>query len=162
MSDVKATQIKALEGEKAPDFSLPTDAGGSVTLSALNGKPVVVYFYPKDDTSGCTKEAIAFSEHKDAFAALGATIIGISPDSPTKHDKFKAKYDLTIMLAADEEKAVAEAYSVWVEKSMYGKKYMGVERSTFLVDGSGSIAKAWRKVKVPGHVEAVLEAAKAL
>ncbi|GAB5511751.1 MAG: thioredoxin-dependent thiol peroxidase [Hyphomicrobiales bacterium] len=162
MSDAKTEQNKALEGDKAPGFSLQTDAGGNVTLSDLAGKPVIVYFYPKDDTSGCTKEAIAFSEHKDAFSALGATIIGISPDSPAKHDKFKAKYDLTIMLAADEEKTVAEAYGVWVEKSMYGKKYMGVERSTFLVDGSGSIAKAWRKVKVPGHVEQVLDAAKAL
>lgn len=162
MSDAEAPQTKALEGEKAPEFTLPTDTDGSVSLSALASKPVIVYFYPKDDTSGCTKEAIAFSEHKDAFAALGATIIGISPDSPAKHDKFKAKYDLTIMLAADEEKTVAEAYGVWVEKSMYGKKYMGVERSTFLVDGSGTIARAWRKVKVPGHVEEVLEAAKAL
>lgn len=162
MSDTKAPRSKALEGEKAPDFTLPTDTDGSVTLSALAGKPVVVYFYPKDDTSGCTKEAIAFSEHKDAFAALGATIVGISPDSPAKHDKFKSKYDLTIMLGADEEKSVVEDYGVWVEKSMYGKKYMGVERSTFLIDSSGTIAKAWRKVKVPGHVEAVLEAVKAL
>lgn len=162
MSDAKPPQSKALEGEKAPDFTLPTDTDGSVTLSALAGKPVVVYFYPKDDTSGCTKEAISFSEHKDAFAALGATIVGISPDSPAKHDKFKAKYDLTIMLGADEEKTVVEDYGVWVEKSMYGKKYMGVERSTFLIDGSGTIVKAWRKVKVPGHVEAVLEAVKAL
>lgn len=162
MSDAETNQNNALEGKKAPDFSLQTDTGGKVTLSDLAGKPVIVYFYPKDDTSGCTKEAIAFSEHKDAFSALGVTIIGISPDSPDKHDKFKAKYDLTIMLAADEEKAAAEAYGVWVEKSMYGKKYMGVERSTFLVDGSGSIAKAWRKVKVPGHVEQVLDAAKAL
>lgn len=162
MSDVKATQSAVTEGANAPDFTLPTDADGSVSLSALAGKPVVVYFYPKDDTSGCTKQAISFSEHKDAFAALGVTIIGISPDSPAKHDKFKAKHDLTIMLGADEEKTVCEAYGVWVEKSMYGKKYMGVERSTFLVDGSGAIAKAWRKVKVPGHVEDVFEAAKAL
>lgn len=150
------------EGTKAPDFTLPTDGGGSVTLSALSGNPVVIYFYPKDDTSGCTKEAIGFSEAKDHFDALGATIIGISPDSAAKHDKFIAKYDLTIKLAADEEKTTAEAYGVWVEKSMYGKKYMGVERSTFLVARDGSIAKAWRKVKVPGHVEEVLEAAKAL
>lgn len=123
---------------------------------------MVVYFYPKDDTSGCTKEAIGFSEAKAEFDALGATIIGISPDSAAKHDKFIAKYDLTIQLGADEDKAVAEAYGVWVEKSMYGKKYMGVERSTFLVDADGTIAKAWRKVKVPGHVEDVLEATKAL
>lgn len=162
MSDAKNPENKVAEGEKAPDFKLPTDGGGSVNLSALAGKPVIVYFYPKDDTSGCTKEAIAFSQAKDQFEALGVTIIGISPDSATKHDKFKAKYDLTIMLAADEEKTVAEAYGVWVEKSMYGKKYMGVERSTFLVDGKGTIAKAWRKVKVPGHVDEVLEAAKAL
>ena len=150
------------EGTKAPDFTLPTDGGGSVTLSALAGKPVVVYFYPKDDTSGCTKEAIGFSESKADFDALGVTIIGISPDSPTKHDKFIAKHDLTIRLAADEDKTVAEAYGVWVEKSMYGKKYMGVERSTFLIAADGTIARAWRKVKVPGHVDEVLEAAKAL
>lgn len=162
MSDAKSPDNKVAEGEKAPDFNLPTDAGASVSLSALAGKPVIVYFYPKDDTSGCTKQAIGFSEAKDDFEALGVTIIGISPDSAAKHDKFKAKYDLTILLAADEEKSVAQAYGVWVEKSMYGKKYMGVERSTFLVDGSGTIAKAWRKVKVPGHVDAVLQAAKAL
>lgn len=150
------------EGTKAPDFTLPTDGCGSVTLSTLAGKPVVVYFYPKDDTSGCTKEALGFSESKADFDALGVTIIGISPDSPTKHDKFVAKHDLTIRLAADEDKTVAEAYGVWVEKSMYGKKYMGVERSTFLIAADGTIARAWRKVKVPGHVDEVLEAAKAL
>ncbi|WP_375569527.1 thioredoxin-dependent thiol peroxidase [Ahrensia marina] len=157
-----STADRVAEGEKAPDFTLPTDGGGSVSLSALQGKPVVVYFYPKDDTSGCTKEAIGFSEAKGDFDALGATIVGISPDSAAKHDKFIAKYDLTIQLAADEEKTVAEAYGVWVEKSMYGKKYMGVERSTFLVGADGTIAKAWRKVKVPGHVDEVLEATKAL
>ena len=160
MTDSPANTV--IEGAKAPDFTLPTDGGGSVTLSALSGKPVVVYFYPKDDTSGCTKEAVGFSEAKDQFDALGVTIIGISPDSAKKHDKFVAKYDLTITLAADEEKTAAEAYGVWVEKSMYGKKYMGVERSTFLVASDGTIAKAWRKVKVPGHVDEVLEAAKAL
>jgi peroxiredoxin Q/BCP len=157
-----STADRVAEGEKAPDFTLPTDGGGSVSLSALQGKPVIVYFYPKDDTSGCTKEAIGFSESKSEFDAVGATIIGISPDSAAKHDKFIAKYDLTIQLAADEEKTVAEAYGVWVEKSMYGKKYMGVERSTFLVAADGTIAKAWRKVKVPGHVDEVLAAAKAL
>lgn len=160
MTDSSATKVS--EGDVAPDFTLPTDGGGSVTLSALQGKPVIVYFYPKDDTSGCTKEAIGFSEAKDDFDGLGATIIGISPDSAAKHDKFIAKYDLTIQLAADEEKEVAEDYGVWVEKSMYGKKYMGVERSTFLVAGDGTIAKAWRKVKVPGHVDEVLAATKAL
>lgn len=160
MTESSATKVS--EGDSAPDFSLPTDGGGSVTLSALQGKPVVVYFYPKDDTSGCTKEAIGFSESKADFDALGATIIGISPDSAAKHDKFIAKYDLTIQLAADEEKSAAEAYGVWVEKSMYGKKYMGVERSTFLISADGTIAKAWRKVKVPGHVDEVLAATKAL
>lgn len=157
-----STADRVAEGEKAPDFTLPTDGGGSVSLSALQGKPVIVYFYPKDDTSGCTKEAIGFSESKSEFDAVGATIIGVSPDSADKHDKFIAKYDLTIQLAADEEKTVAEAYGVWVEKSMYGKKYMGVERSTFLVAADGTIAKAWRKVKVPGHVDEVLAAVKAL
>lgn len=162
MTDVSAVQASVTEGAEAPDFTLPTDGGGSVALSALKGKPVVVYFYPKDDTSGCTKQAIGFTEAKADFDALGVTIIGISPDSVTKHDKFIAKHDLAIQLAADEDKTAAEAYGVWVEKSMYGKKYMGVERSTFLVDKDGVIAKAWRKVKVPGHIEAVLDAAKAL
>lgn len=162
MTDVSAVQASVTEGAQAPDFTLPTDGDGSVTLSALKGKPVVVYFYPKDDTSGCTKQAIGFTEAKADFDALGVTIIGISPNSVAKHDKFIAKHDLGIQLAADEDKTAAEAYGVWVEKSMYGKKYMGVERSTFLVNGDGVIAKAWRKVKVPGHVEAVLDAAKAL
>lgn len=146
------------EGDIAPDFTLPTDNGQTVTLSALKGQKVVLYFYPKDNTPGCTKEAIGFSEHLEAFKAKGATIIGMSPDSAAKHDKFKAKHDLTITLAADEEKNTLTAYGVWVEKSMYGKKYMGVERSTFLIDETGKIATIWRKVKVPGHVEAVLEA----
>ncbi|MBB4302630.1 peroxiredoxin Q/BCP [Rhodobium orientis] len=150
------------EGAKAPDFDLPTDGGGRVKLSDLQGKIVVVYFYPKDDTSGCTKEAIAFTELAKDFEKAGAVVIGISPDSAAKHDKFKAKHELGIVLAADEDKATIEAYGVWVEKSMYGKKYMGVERSTFLVDGDGKVARVWRKVKVAGHAEAVLEAAKAL
>ncbi len=149
-------------GDAAPDFTLPTGNNGSFSLSAQKGSPVVVYFYPKDDTSGCTKEAIAFTEALDAFAAAGAKIIGISPDSPAKHDKFIAKHDLKIILGADEDKQVCEAYSVWVEKSMYGRKYMGVERSTFLVDADGKIAQVWRKVKVPGHAEKVLDAVKAL
>ena len=149
-------------GDTAPDFTLPTDGGGTFSLSAQVGKPVVVYFYPKDDTSGCTKEAIGFTESLDDFAAAGATIIGISPDSVAKHDKFIAKHELKITLGADEDKAVCEAYGVWVEKSMYGRKYMGVDRSTFLVAPDGSIAQAWRKVKVPGHVDKVLEAVKAL
>ena len=150
------------EGSPAPDFTLPTDGGGSVTLSSLKGKPVVVYFYPKDDTSGCTKEAIGFSCLKPDFDAIGATVIGISPDDAKSHDKFKTKHELSIVLAADEERKAIEAFGVWVEKSMYGRAYMGVDRSTFLIDREGKVAKAWRKVKVPGHAEEVLAAAKAL
>jgi peroxiredoxin Q/BCP len=150
------------EGSKAPDFDLPTDGGGTFKLSAERGKPVVVYFYPKNDTSGCTREAIDFSERKAEFDTLGVTIVGISPDAPKAHDKFKEKHGLTVILAADEEKRTANAYGVWVEKSMYGRRYMGVDRSTFLVDGDGKIVRAWRKVKVPGHVEEVLKAAQEL
>lgn len=145
-------------GETAPDFTLPRDGGGEVKLSDLKGKPVVLYFYPKDDTTGCTKEACGFRDALPDFAKLDAEIVGVSPDSVKKHDKFKAKYDLPFTLASDEEKQVVEAYGVWVEKSMYGRKYMGVERSTFLIDADGKIAALWRKVKVPGHVEAVLKA----
>ncbi|MGI9381741.1 MAG: thioredoxin-dependent thiol peroxidase [Methyloligellaceae bacterium] len=148
------------EGDAAPEFELPTDRDGTLRLNDLKGQPVVLYFYPKDDTSGCTKEAIAFSELLDEFSSHGAKIIGISPDSPASHDKFRAKHGLSVTLAADTEKAVAEAYGVWVEKSMYGRKYMGVERSTFLLDADGKLAQIWRKVKVPGHVEAVLDAVK--
>jgi len=122
----------------------------------------VLYFYPKDDTSGCTAEAIAFNGLKAKFEAAGAVVIGVSPDSPKSHDKFKTKHDLRFALASDESKAMLEAYGVWVEKSMYGKKYMGVERATFLIDAEGRVAKVWRKVKVPGHAEAVLEAVKAV
>jgi len=149
-------------GDAAPDFTLPTDSNGTFSLSAQKGTPVVVYFYPKDDTSGCTKQAIAFTEKLADFEAAGAKIIGISPDKVAKHDKFIAKHELKITLGADEDKAVAEAYGVWVEKSMYGRKYMGIERSTFLVGADGKIAQAWRKVKVPGHVEKVLAAVKEL
>lgn len=152
----------AHDGEKAPDFTLPQDAGDPVSLSALKGKAVVVYFYPKDDTSGCTKEAQAFTEHAAAFAKHGAVILGISPDSVDSHAKFRKKYDLGITLLADTDKTAAEAFGVWVEKSMYGKKYMGVDRSTFLIAPDGTIAKAWRKVKVPGHAEEVLKAVAAL
>jgi peroxiredoxin Q/BCP len=150
------------EGDTAPDFDLPTDGGGRFRLSALRGAPVVVYFYPKDDTSGCTLEAIDFTGSKPAFDRLKTKIVGISPDGPEAHDKFKAKHGLAVTLAADEEKEAAGAYGVWVEKSMYGRKYMGVERSTFLVDAAGRIARAWRSVKVPGHVDEVLAAAKGL
>ncbi|WP_421983223.1 thioredoxin-dependent thiol peroxidase [Roseibium sp.] len=149
-------------GDTAPDFDLEGDGGGRIALSGLKGKPVVLYFYPKDNTPGCTKEAIAFSELIGEFENLGITIVGVSPDSAKKHDNFIAKHNLAVRLGADTETHTAEAYGVWVEKSMYGKKYMGVERSTFLIDKDGKIAQVWRKVKVPGHAEAVLEAARAL
>ena len=151
-----------VEGDVAPNFALPTDGGGQVHLKDLQGKPVVIYFYPKDDTSGCTAEAIAFNGLRAKFAAIGATVIGVSPDSAASHDKFKHKHDLKIALAADPERSAIEAYGVWKEKSMYGRKYFGVERSTFLIDRNGRIAKAWHKVKVPGHAEEVLAATKAL
>ena len=149
-------------GDKAPDFTLPSDGGGKVSLKALKGKAVVLYFYPKDDTSGCTAESCAFRDALPNFSKAMAEIIGISRDSVASHDKFKAKYGLTFPLAADEEGKVCEAYGTWVEKSMYGRKYMGIERSTFLIDAKGVIRNVWRKVKVPGHAEAVLEAAAAL
>jgi thioredoxin-dependent peroxiredoxin len=149
-------------GDKAPDFTMPTDGNGSVSLSKLRGKPVVLYFYPKDDTSGCTAEAIAFSKESKAFKAAGAVVVGVSKDSASSHDKFKAKYNLSVMLAADEDIKTAEAYGVWVEKSMYGRRYMGMERATFLIDGAGKIRQIWRKVKVPGHADEVLAAVKAL
>lgn len=149
-------------GDKAIDFELPGDDGQPVKLSKLKGKPVVVYFYPKDDTSGCTAEAKDFSTLKPEFDKVGVTVVGISPDPVKSKVKFRNKYDLTVRLAADEDKKTLGAYGVWVEKSMYGRKYMGVERSTFLIDKAGKIAKVWRKVKVPGHADEVLEAAKAL
>jgi len=149
-------------GDKAPDFTLPTDGGGELSLSSLEGRKVVLYFYPKDDTSGCTAESIAFRDALADFEKAGTAVIGLSKDSAAKHDKFKAKYDLNFPLVADEECTACEAWGVWIEKSMYGRKYMGIERSTFLIDANGKIARAWRKVKVPGHVEEVLEAAKQL
>lgn len=149
-------------GDKAPDFSLPTDGAGTLSLKKLKGQNVVLYFYPKDDTSGCTKEAMEFNALRSKFAKAGTEIIGVSPDSPASHDKFKKKYDLAFPLVSDEEKDMLAAYGVWVEKSMYGRKYMGVERTTFLIDGKGKIREIWRKVKVPGHAEAVLKAAQAL
>ncbi|MEM8876800.1 MAG: peroxiredoxin [Pseudomonadota bacterium] len=154
---------KSLEvGNPAPAFSLETDTEGTVTLSDYAGAPLVLYFYPKDDTSGCTKEAIAFTELADDFAKAGAKILGVSPDSVAKHEKFRTKHELGIALGSDEEKSTLEAYGVWVEKSMYGRKYMGVERSTFLIDGSGTVARVWRKVKVPGHAEEVLSEVQSL
>ncbi len=150
------------DGDKAPDFALPADGGETLKLSALKGKPAVLYFYPKDDTSGCTLEAKDFTRLAPDFKKAGVEVIGVSPDSVESHAKFRKKYDLAVRLAADVDKAVANAYGVWVEKSMYGRKYMGVERSTFLIDKAGRIARSWRKVKVPGHAEEVLAAAKAL
>lgn len=150
------------EGDTAPDFTMPTDGGGTVRLSDLKGKPVILYFYPKDDTPGCTKEACGFRDSLPDFSGAGATVIGVSKDTVAKHDKFKAKYDVTFPLASDEDGAVCEAYGTWVEKSMYGRKYMGIDRATFLIDGDGKLAKIWRKVKVPGHVEDVLAAVKSL
>jgi thioredoxin-dependent peroxiredoxin len=149
-------------GAPVPDFDLAADGGGRVRLADFAGKNVVLYFYPKDDTSGCTKEAEGFSAAAAAFAAAGCVVIGVSKNSVASHDKFKAKYALNLILASDPEGAVVEAYGAWVEKSMYGRKYMGIDRSTFLVDGQGRLVQAWRKVKVLGHVEAVLKAAQNL
>ncbi|USP01903.1 peroxiredoxin [Bartonella taylorii] len=150
---------RLMKGSSAPNFDLPRDGGGKLCLSDLQGKIVVLYFYPKDDTSGCTSEAIDFTRLKKKFDEIGVVIIGISPDSIRKHDKFKTKHALDIILVSDEEKTTLEAYGVWVEKSMYGRKYMGVERSTFLIDTTGKIAEEWRKVSVPRHAEEVLAAA---
>ena len=148
--------------ENAPDFTLPVTGGGEQSLSALKGAPVVLFFYPRDDTPGCTKESIGFSESLAEFTAAGARVFGISRDSMAKHDKFAAKHELTVPLLSDESGTVTEAYGVWVEKNMYGKKSMGIERSTFLIDAEGRIARIWRKVKVPGHVDEVLAAVRAL
>ena len=149
-------------GVKAPKFLLATDGGGDVSNAALWGMPFVLYFYPKDDTSGCTKEAIGFSQSRKKFEALGVRVIGVSKDSAASHYRFKAKHKLHLTLASDPDVKAAENFGVWVEKSLYGRKYMCVERATFLIDGSGVIAKIWRKVKVDGHVQDVLAAAKAL
>lgn len=149
-------------GAQAPDFELPSDNGGTVSLSAHRGSIVVLFFYPKDDTSGCTAEAVAFTALRKEFDAIGAVLIGMSPDGVKSHDKFKAKHGLDVALGSDEEKSVLQRYGVWVEKSMYGRKYMGVERTTVLIDREGRIAEIWSKVKVPGHAEAVLESARRL
>ncbi|MCB1442342.1 MAG: thioredoxin-dependent thiol peroxidase [Methyloceanibacter sp.] len=149
-------------GDKAPTFTLPTDGGGDISLKDLKGETVILYFYPKDDTSGCTAEACAFRDALPDFSKVNATVIGVSKDPVKKHDKFKNKYDLTFPLASDEDGKVCDAYGTWVEKSMYGRKYMGIDRSTFLIDGNGVIRAIWRKVKVPGHVDEVLKATQAL
>ena len=149
-------------GDSAPDFTLPRDGEGALSLADFGGRKLALYFYPKDDTSGCTAEAKDFSALAADFAAAGADVVGVSPDPVKKHDKFRDKYELTFPLLSDESKVLLEAYGVWVEKSMYGRKYMGVERSTFLIDAQGRIARIWRKVKVTGHAQEVLAAAKAL
>jgi len=146
-------------GDAAPDFDLPSDGGGHVRLADFKGKTLVLYFYPKDDTSGCTSEAQAFTTAAGDFKKAGAAVVGVSKDSVKSHDKFKAKYELTFPLGSDAEGKAVEAYGVWVEKSMYGRKYMGIERATYLIDGQGRIAKVWRKVKVAGHAAEVLKAA---
>jgi peroxiredoxin Q/BCP len=149
-------------GDKAPDFVLPSDEGAPLTLAGFQGKKIVLYFYPKDDTSGCTKEAQEFTALADQFAAAGTVVVGVSRDSVASHGKFRTKYGLKVGLGADETGAVTEAYGVWVEKSMYGRKYMGIERATYLIASDGRIAGAWRKVKVPGHAAEVLKLAQAL
>ena len=151
-----------LTGSPAPDFTLPRDGGDSLRLSDLRPKKVVLYFYPRDDTPGCTKEAIGFTDMKAEFEAAGAVVVGISKDTAAKHDKFIAKHELDVILVSDAEHDVCEQYGTWVEKKMYGKTSMGIERATFLIDGEGVVQREWRKVKVPGHVEEVLEAVKAL
>jgi peroxiredoxin Q/BCP len=149
-------------GARAPDFTLPRDGGGTVSLADFKGKKLVIYFYPKADTSGCTKEAIAFSALKPSFAKAGTTVLGVSADPVEAQDKFKKKHGLTVALGSDEAKKMLEAYGVWGKKSMYGRSYMGILRTTFLVGPDGRIAQVWPNVKVNGHAEAVLAAAKAL
>ncbi|USG59971.1 thioredoxin-dependent thiol peroxidase [Sneathiella marina] len=146
-------------GNPAPDFTMSTDTAGEISLRGLAGQKFVLYFYPKDDTPGCTKEAIGFTESAAEFEKLGVQVIGVSKDTIAKHAKFRTKHNLSVLLASDEDGTTCEAFGVWVEKNMYGRKYMGIERATFLVDGEGVLRSIWRKVKVKGHVEAVLAAA---
>ena len=150
------------QGDRAPAFKIATDGGETLSSAGLKGSPYVVYFYPKDDTSGCTKEAIAFSAALPKFRKLGIEVIGVSRDSIESHAKFREKHKLKVALGSDPETKMAKDWGVWIKKSLYGREYMGVERATFLVNAKGVIAQAWHKVKVPGHVEAVLEAAKSL
>jgi thioredoxin-dependent peroxiredoxin len=153
---------KLAPGDKAPDFVLPDAAGARISLASFAGRKLVLYFYPKDDTSGCTKEAIEFNGLRGEFKKAGAAILGVSPDPVASHARFKAKHKLEFALASDESKAMLAAYGVWVEKSMYGRKYMGIERTTFVIGKDRQIAMVWNKVKVPGHAEAVLAAVEAL
>jgi peroxiredoxin Q/BCP len=153
--------MSVAEGDVAPDFQMAATAGRTVSLAGYKGKPFILYFYPKADTPGCTKEACAFQEATPHLEAIGLDVIGVSPDKIKPIEKFAAKYGLTFPLASDEDHAVADRYGTWVEKSMYGKKYMGMERSTFLIGADGKVLKAWRKVSVTGHADDVLKAAKA-
>jgi thioredoxin-dependent peroxiredoxin len=155
-------QKELAPGDRAPAIKLQTDDKGEISTASLKGKAFVLYFYPKDDTSGCTKEAVGFSDAKKKFDAAGVAIVGVSKDSLNSHQKFRTKYGLKIGLASDPDVEVAKAFGVWVEKSMYGRRYMGVERATFLIDAKGVIREIWHKVKVPGHAAAVLAAARAL
>ena len=149
-------------GDKAPDFDLPADGGGRISSADLNGKKVVLYFYPKDDTPGCTTEAQGFTAAAADFAAAGAVVVGVSKDTVARHDKFKSKYDLGVILGSDTDGAACEAFGVWVEKSLYGRQYMGIERATFLIDAAGVIRHVWRRVKVKGHAAEVLAAARSI
>ena len=149
-------------GSTAPSFTAPTDGGGSLSLENLRGRAVVLYFYPRDDTPGCTREAQGFAEAAAEFARAGAEIVGVSRDTAAKHDKFKEKYTLPFTLVSDAESDICERYGVWVEKKNYGKTYMGIERATFLIDAEGVVNKVWRRVRVPGHVDKVLDAVRAL
>ena len=150
------------EGQKAPAFNLPSDQGRKIRLSSLKGSPVVLYFYPRDDTPGCTKEACSFRDRSEELKKLGAIVLGVSTDDVASHSKFRAKYDLNFPLLADEDHAVAEAYGAWREKNMYGKKSKGIQRSTFLIDADGKVAKIWKRVKVEGHDQQVIEAIESL
>jgi peroxiredoxin Q/BCP len=150
------------EGMPAPAFELPANGGRSVSMAAMRGRPFVLYFYPKADTSGCTRQACDFQEALPVLSSIGIDVVGVSPDQMKPIERFAGKYDLTFPLASDAEKTAADAYGTWVEKSMYGRKYMGMDRATFLIDAEGNVARIWRKVKVPGHVLEVLKAAEAL
>ncbi len=158
----KAETMALQEGDRAPDFKLPRDGGSEATLADFRGRKLVLYAYPKDDTTGCTREAIDFNRLRPEFAACGTEVVGVSPDPARRHDRFKQKHALDLTLLADESQTLANAYGIWVEKSLYGRKYMGIERATFLIDAEGRIARIWRKVKVAGHAEDVLAAARAL
>jgi len=162
MPDANLRETPLTTGQPAPDFTLPSDVGEDVTLSTLRPKIVVLYFYPKDDTPGCTKQAIGFTEAADAFVAAGAVVLGISKDTVVKHGKFRDKHGLSLALLSDAESNVCEQYGTWTEKSMYGRKFMGIERTTYVIDSAGMIAQAWHKVRVPGHVEQVLKAVQTL